>query len=98
MAPATAPITSAPIKPTKPQAGVIATSPATAPEAAPSADALPRASDSTSNQASTAVAVATMVLRNAIAAVPVASRFEPALKPNQPTQRRHAPIIVRGRL
>ena len=36
-------------------------------------------------------------MMNAIAAVPVASRFEPALKPNQPTQRRHAPIIVSGR-
>ncbi len=39
--PASRPITSAPIGPTKPAAGVIATSPATAPEAAPSIEGLP---------------------------------------------------------
>src|SRR3970282_1845030 len=83
---------------TKPRAGVIATRPATAPEAAPSAEALPRAMDSASSQDRTAAAVATMVLRNAAAATPVASRLEPALKPNQPTQSRHAPIMVSGRL
>src|SRR5688572_13296786 len=96
--PATKPITSAPIRPTKPHAGVIATSPATAPDAAPRAEALPRASDSLISQASTAMAEATMVLRNAFAAVPVASRFDPALKPNQPTQSRQAPIMVSVRL
>ena len=30
----------------------------------------------------------------ASAVVPFASRFDPALKPNQPTQRSEAPIIV----
>ena len=34
-------MTIAPIRPTKPQAGVIATRPATAPDAAPSIEALP---------------------------------------------------------
>ena len=43
---------------------------------------------------SAAAAVATKVLIIASAAPPVASRFEPALKPNQPTHSRHAPIMV----
>src|ERR1035437_8507871 len=51
--PATKPITMAPIRPTLPQAGVIATRPATAPEAAPSIEALPRIRASPTHQAST---------------------------------------------
>ena len=35
-----------------------------------------------------------MVLTKASAVVPFASRFEPALKPNQPTQSSEAPIMV----
>src|SRR5476649_1151768 len=92
------PITNAPIVPTNPQAGVMATSPATAPDAAPSIEALPLPSDSISDQARVAEAVATSVFRKALAAAPVASRLEPALKPNQPTHKRQAPIIVSGRL
>ncbi len=41
-----------------------------------------------------AAAVATNVLAIASAAPPLASRFEPALKPNQPTHSSEAPIIV----
>src|SRR6185437_2295325 len=88
------PSTSAPIGPAKPEAGVTATRPATAPEQMPSSDGLPLVTHSESNQDSAAAAVATMVLTKASAVVPLASRFDPALKPNQPTQSRDAPIIV----
>ena len=33
-----------------------------------------------------------------MAATPVASMFEPALKPNQPTHKRHPPMKVKVRL
>src|SRR6195952_5149228 len=92
--PATKPITSAPIRPTLPQAGVIATRPATAPEAAPSIEALPFISDSPMHQASTAAAVAEKVLMKARMAGPLASSADPALKPNQPTHSSEAPTIV----
>src|SRR3989344_903550 len=92
--PAPAPMTSAPIGPTKPAAGVIATRPATAPETLPRSEGLPLAIHSTKVQASAATAVANNVLKKASAAVPVASRFEPTLKPNQPTHSIQAPIMV----
>ena len=75
--------------PESPAAGVIATRPATAPDAMPSSDGLPLEKASAVIQARPAAAGATMVLRSASAAPPVASRFDPALKPNQPTQSRH---------
>ena len=96
--PASRPITIAPIGPTKPQAGVIATRPATAPEAAPSIEALPLLSASAPIQLSVAAAVATKVFMKARAAAPLASRLEPALKPNQPTHSSEAPTIVSVRL
>src|SRR5687767_6835511 len=92
------PMTNAPGMPTLPAAGVIATRPATAPEAAPSMVGLPLNSASPRLQESTAQAVAMYVLRNASAAELPASSAEPALKPNQPTQRSEAPIMVSGRL
>jgi len=98
MKPDSVPITIAPIGPTEPQAGVIATRPATAPEAAPSIEGLPFSSASPSDQASTAAAVATSVLMKASAAPEVASRLEPALKPNQPTHSSEAPTMVSVRL
>ena len=49
-------------------------------------------------QASVAAAVATTVLMKARAAMPLASRLEPALKPNQPTHSSEAPTIVSVRL
>src|SRR5687767_3218811 len=88
-APSTIDVTGAP----KPDAGVIATSPTTAPVAAPSSDGLPWTSCSISAQVSAAAAVATKVLMNATAVTPLASRLEPALKPNQPTHSSEAPII-----
>src|SRR5450830_1016527 len=96
--PATKPMTIAPIKPTLPQAGVMATKPATAPEAAPNIEALPRIRVSPRHQANTAAAVAEKVFMKARTAVPLASSAEPALKPNQPTQSMEAPTMVSVRL
>ena len=97
-APATAPITIAPLIPTNPHAGVMATRPATAPDAAPSMEGLPLRKFSNNNHDRVATAVATRVLTKASEAVPLASRLEPTLKPNQPTHSRHAPTIVKVRL
>src|SRR3954451_11376135 len=88
------PSTIEPMGPAKPEAGVTATRPATAPVAIPSSDGLPLANHSVNSQESAAAAVATIVLTNASAVPPLASRFEPALKPNQPTHSSEAPIIV----
>src|SRR3954452_14582227 len=96
--PAAKPMTNAPGMPTLPAAGVMATSPATAPEAAPSIEGLPLISHSAKVHDSTAHAVARNVLMNASAAELPASSADPALNPNQPTQRSDAPIIVIGRL
>src|SRR3546814_1117225 len=76
-----------------PAAGVMATRPATAPVIAPSSDGLPLATRSTSVHDTAAAAVATKVLTKATAATPLASRLEPALKPNQPTHSSAAPTI-----
>src|SRR5688500_10689561 len=88
----------APIGPTAPQLGVMATRPAMAPEAAPSIVGLPRNSHSPKVQAHTAAAVQMKVLRNTRPAKLFASRPEPTLKPNQPTHSREAPTITKGRL
>src|SRR5215467_5917681 len=90
--PATMPITRPPIGLTKPEAGVMATSPATAPEMTPSTDGLPRVDHSANIQASAAAAVANWVTAIAIPALPLAPPADPALKPNQPTHRSEAPI------
>ena len=98
MKPATKPITIAPMGPTNPHAGVMATKPATAPDAAPNIEALPLANASPVIQLNVAAAVATSVLMNASAVTPFASRFEPALKPNQPTHNKDAPTMVKVKL
>src|SRR5512138_413835 len=92
------PIAIDPIGPTQPQAGVIATRPATAPEAAPSIVGVPRCTHSANDQASAAAAVARIVLANTMLVKPLASRPEPTLKPNQPTHSSEVPIITIGRL
>src|SRR3954469_13838745 len=92
--PATRPSTSAPIGPAKPEAGVTATRPATQPERMPSNDGLPLTSHSANIHDSAAADVATNELIRAIGAPPVASRLDPALKPNQPTHSSEAPIMV----
>src|SRR5919108_4118360 len=84
--------------PTKPEAGVMATSPATAPDAAPSTVGLPRLAHSVNIQPSAAAAAPVLVAVNALAASPLASSALPALKPNQPNHSRPAPITVMGRL
>src|SRR5438094_342798 len=85
-------------RPTKPEAGVMATRPATAPEAAPSTVGLPRVAHSVNIQPSAAADAPVLVARNALAASPLASSALPALKPNQPNHSSPAPITVIGRL
>src|SRR6476660_9553941 len=77
---------------TNPDAGVIATNPATAPEIAPSTLGFPTTIHSTNIQPSTAAAVAKCVTMKALVASGPALSALPALNPNQPTHSRHAPI------
>src|SRR3954469_25687731 len=93
-APTTSPSTPEPIGPAQPAAGGTATRPAIAPDSRPGSDGLPCAPHSTNNQGKPAAAVATNVLIIASAVLPLASRLEPALNPNQPTHSRAAPISV----
>src|SRR2546423_15280129 len=83
---------------TNPQAGVMATRPATAPDAMPRTVGLPRENHSAPIQASAAAAAAVFVVTNALTATPDASSALPALKPNHPNQSSPAPITVSGRL
>src|SRR5450830_1388653 len=92
--PAIKPITRPPIGPTKPAAGVMPTRPATAPDAPPSMEGLPLVIHSPNTHDKVAAAVASKVLTKAKAATSPASSEEPALKPNQPTHSREAPIMV----
>src|SRR5690606_25061518 len=92
------PITSAPMGPTKPEAGVIATRPATAPDTRPKALGLPWLAHAKDIQVSAAAAAADSVTSIAMPATPSAATSEPALKPNQPTQSMPAPTIVMTRL
>src|SRR3569623_2741413 len=85
--PAARPMLSAPTGPTKPEAGVIATRPATAPAALPSTLGLPWLRHSLHLHARAAAAVAICETAIAMPAVPLAATAEPALKPHQPTQR-----------
>ena len=75
-------------------AGVIATRPATAPVQMPITVGLPRMAHSTNIQVSAAVAVAICVTVMAMPACMPAVTAEPALKPNQPTHSREAPMKV----
>src|SRR6516225_7314029 len=92
--PAATPIQNEPSGPTKPDAGVMATRPATAPEQMPMTVGLPLSVHSTSIQVKPAVAVAVWVTSMAMPACRPAVTAEPALKPNQPTHRSEAPIMV----
>src|SRR6476660_7677287 len=92
--PAATPIAIEPAGPTKPDAGVMATSPATAPEQMPMTVGLPRQIHSTSIQVKPATAVAICVTVIAMPACMPAVTAEPALKPNQPTQSIEAPMNV----
>src|SRR5512145_1050030 len=92
------PITRAPSGATKPEAGVIATSPATHPDAAPRTVGFPRWIHSVATQDSVAAAAAAWVATNALVESSPAASALPALKPNHPNQRMPAPSTVIGRL
>src|SRR5215813_10250722 len=92
--PAAMPILSEPSGPTKPDAGVMATRPATAPVQMPTTVGLPRIIHSTSIQVNAADAVAMCVTVMAIPACMPALTADPALKPNQPTHNSEAPMKV----
>jgi hypothetical protein len=97
-APTTRPVTTAPRVSISPQAGVMATMPATADETTPMVVTLPVRHFSTSGQVTMAPAAPSWVLMNAAAAVPWSLSAEPELKPNQPNQRSPAPITTSGML
>src|ERR1700754_3512468 len=96
--PAINPIVSADIGPTNPAAGVIATSPATAPEIAPNALGRPFLIHSARLQLIAAAAVAKCVAMNALVARELDASALPALKPNHPTHKRHAPTKLSVKL
>src|SRR5438552_11107517 len=79
---------------TKPDAGVIATSPATAPAAMPRTLGRPRWIHETVIHVRPAIAVAVFVTTKALVASPPAASALPALNPNQPNQRSDAPRMV----
>src|SRR5438445_11188332 len=87
------PIITAPLLFTKPHAGVITTKPATAPEQKPRMLGLPLASHSAIGHTNDATAVASVVVVNALAAIPSAATALPALNPYHPTQSMPVPII-----
>src|SRR5215470_10361730 len=84
--------------PTYPDAGVMATSPATAPVTMPSTVGFPRCIHSMPTQVSPAMAAAVLVTAKALDASPLADRALPALNPNHPNHSSDAPITVRERL
>src|SRR5437016_14528752 len=88
----------APVVLTKPQAGVITTSPATAPEQNPSTLGLPRVMYSAMAHTTEATAVANVVVVNAFAAITSAATAEPALKPYHPTHNIPVPTMQRTML
>src|ERR1035438_4601364 len=79
---------------TKPDAGVIATNPATAPEMPPSILGLPDFIHSAAIQPKAADAAAKWVATKALDARPLAAAALPALNPNQPTHSKQAPITL----
>src|SRR5258708_36992599 len=91
-------MTSADLGETNPEAGVMATSPATTPLARPSAVGLPLCSHSAKSQERAAAAAATWEAVKAEPACPLLCRALPPLKPNQPNHSRPAPVSVRTML
>src|SRR5215813_5493245 len=98
MVPAAIPIIRDPIGPTKPEAGVIATSPATAPEEAPTILGFTVWAQAINVHVSAAMPVAVFVTTHADVAIPSASNSEPALNPNQPNQSIPTPRTMSGML
>src|SRR5688500_20240052 len=81
---------------TWPDAGVIATRPATAPAEAPSTLGAPLCSQETVIQVRAAIAAAVVVTTNALAARPPEESALPAVNPNHPNQSSDAPSPVMG--
>src|SRR3954467_1644675 len=81
-----------------PAAGVIATRPTTIAVAAPTAVGLPERIPSRKVHTTSVAAGASIVVTNARPAIGLAARALPALKPNQPNQRRPAPSRTNGTL
>src|SRR5262245_10445703 len=79
---------------TKPAPGVMTTRPATAPEQKPRMVGLPRVSHSSTGQVVAATAVASVVVVNALAAMPSEATALPALNPYQPTHSMPVPTMV----
>src|SRR5207249_7001017 len=98
MAPAAMPMINAPLGSTNPEAGVIATRPATAPEIMPSTEGFLATIHSENIHESEAAAVAIWVAAAAMPALTFAVTAEPALKPNQPTHNSEAPMTLSTRL
>src|SRR5258706_11918073 len=96
--PAARPIASAGIGPTNPEAGVIATNPATAPEMPPRTLGCPLRIHSAPAHPSAAAAAAKCVATKALVASEFAANALPALNPNQPTHNRQAPMKLRTTL
>src|SRR5579859_2657237 len=96
--PAHRPISSAGKGCTKPEAGVIATRPATQPEIPPSMLGLPVSIHSAPTHPRVAAAAPKWVAIKALVANPDAANALPALKPNQPTHKRAAPMKLITRL
>src|SRR5258708_13576596 len=90
--PAIKPISSAGMGFTNPEAGVIATNPATDPEIAPSVLGLPLRSHSAPAHPAAAAAAAKCVATNALVARLPALNALPALKPTHPPHKKHPPI------
>src|SRR5262245_40199779 len=83
---------------TNPDAGVMPTKPATAPELAAGTVGLPCRNHSTHLQPSAAAPAPKCVATNALEASLPAETALPALKPNQPTHSRQAPVTLITRL
>src|SRR5215467_8225782 len=96
--PAMMPMIKAPRGSTKPEAGVMATRPATAPETIPSTDGFFAIIHSENIQLKDAAAVAIWVAAMAMPALTFDVTADPALNPNQPTHSRDAPMTLSVRL
>src|SRR4030042_1259379 len=96
--PAASPMRIADTGPTKPDAGVMATSPATAPEATPRTVGLPRYTHSAIIHERAAAAVEIWVTTKALVAREPDATALPPWTPNQPNQSSAAPRSVKVRL
>src|SRR5438552_11094007 len=83
---------------TNPEAGVIATRPATAPLAAPNTVGFPTHNHSATTHDRVAAEAPRLVATKAETASPLAANALPALKPNHPNHNSPAPVTVKVKL